>query len=204
VFRASHIYRLILAACCLLGAVGLDEQNRLFGKQAPMLFLGAALVYLALALLAITGTTGGDPEAAGAGASANAGGFAGAHCHDPRLRRSEQQPEQPADHRGRRQQHPAAAQFSAAGRRAGIFPAGAVLAGQSVANRPSADARNACAGSLDRLLGQLRATDDLVRLGMLGAVLFIAAALTYALAERARRSEALARRRTFELLEWPN
>ncbi|MCC8999886.1 MAG: hypothetical protein LM522_10395, partial [Candidatus Contendobacter sp.] len=51
-------------------------------------------------------------------------------------------------------------------------------------------------------VGQLRnATDDLVRLGVLGAVLFIAAALTYALAERARRSEDLARRRTFELLD---
>ncbi len=45
------------------------------------------------------------------------------------------------------------------------------------------------------------ATDDLVRLGVLGAVLFIAAGLTYALAERARRGEALARRRTWELLE---
>jgi two-component system sensor histidine kinase PilS (NtrC family) len=52
------------------------------------------------------------------------------------------------------------------------------------------------------LTTQLRnATDDLVRLGVLGAALFIAAVLTYALAERARRSEALARRRTFELLE---
>ncbi|MGB5063674.1 MAG: ATP-binding protein, partial [Candidatus Competibacter sp.] len=45
------------------------------------------------------------------------------------------------------------------------------------------------------------ANDDLVRLGVLGAVLFIAAGLTYALAERARRGEALARRRTLELFE---
>ena len=35
----------------------------------------------------------------------------------------------------------------------------------------------------------------------IGAALFIAAGLSHALAERARRSEALARRRTWELLE---
>ncbi|HPE74285.1 MAG TPA: histidine kinase dimerization/phospho-acceptor domain-containing protein, partial [Candidatus Competibacter sp.] len=45
------------------------------------------------------------------------------------------------------------------------------------------------------------ANDDLVRLGVLGAALFIAAGLTYALAERARRGEALACQRTLELLE---
>ncbi|MCB1768040.1 MAG: hypothetical protein KDJ22_18640, partial [Candidatus Competibacteraceae bacterium] len=45
------------------------------------------------------------------------------------------------------------------------------------------------------------ANDDLVRLGVLGAALFIAAGLTYALAERARRGEALARQRTLELFE---
>jgi two-component system sensor histidine kinase PilS (NtrC family) len=44
-------------------------------------------------------------------------------------------------------------------------------------------------------------SDDWVRLGVLGSVLFIAAGLTHALAERARRSEALARQRTWELLE---
>jgi len=43
--------------------------------------------------------------------------------------------------------------------------------------------------------------NDLERLGVLGASFFIAAVLTYTLAERSRRSEALVRQRTQELLE---
>lgn len=49
--------------------------------------------------------------------------------------------------------------------------------------------------------GALAANEDMARLGVLGASLFIAALLTYTLAERTRRSEELARQRTQELLE---
>ena len=44
-------------------------------------------------------------------------------------------------------------------------------------------------------------TDELGRIGILGATFFLAALTTYTLAERARRSEELARQRSVELLE---
>jgi len=55
VFRATNIYRLILAAL-LLAAFALDEQNRLFGKQEPRLFLSTAAVYMIVAMVAIAGS----------------------------------------------------------------------------------------------------------------------------------------------------
>lgn len=54
-FRVANFYRLILAAL-LLVTFALDEQNRLFGKQYPALFLGTALAYMALALLGVAGS----------------------------------------------------------------------------------------------------------------------------------------------------
>lgn len=55
VFRATNIYRLVLAAL-LLTAFVIDEQNRLFGKQDPRLFLGGAVIYMVLAVIAIAGS----------------------------------------------------------------------------------------------------------------------------------------------------
>ena len=201
VFRASHIYRLILAAL-LLGAVGLNEQNRLFGKQAPMLFLGAALVYLGLTLLAIIGTYWRRPRlpvqahlqmlvdllalivmihaSGGLNSSLNSLLITAVAASGILL--------------------PLSSALLAAA--LGFF---LLALSWLVSQWQIAQALTRIAHAPDpwtAFIGQLpNATDDLVRLGVLGAVLFIAAALTYALAEQARRSEALVRRRTFELLD---
>ncbi|CDH44646.1 MAG: PAS domain-containing protein [Candidatus Competibacteraceae bacterium] len=201
VFRASHIYRLILAML-LLGAVGLNEQNRLFGKQAPALFLGAALIYLVLILLAIAGTYWRRPRlpvqahlqmlvdllaliimihaSGGLNSSLNSLLITAVAASGILL--------------------PLSSALLAAA--LGFF---LLTLSWLVSQWYAAQALTQVARVPDpwtAFMGQLRnATDDLVRLGVLGAVLFIAAALTYALAERARRSEALARRRTFELLD---
>ena len=201
VFRVSNFYRLILAAL-LLTAFALDEQSRLFGKQHPSLFLGAALVYMALALTAIAGSYWRWPKlkvqahwqmlvdlvtltvmihASGGLASSLVSLLITAVAASGILLPL------------------SSALLSAA---LGFFLlTGSWLATYWQAAGASARGDRPTAG-WSALLEPLRHnSDDLVRLGVIGAALFIAAGLTYALAERARRGEALARQRTWELLE---
>ncbi|MDG4551470.1 MAG: histidine kinase dimerization/phospho-acceptor domain-containing protein [Candidatus Contendobacter sp.] len=201
VFRASHVYRLALAAL-LLTAFGVDAQNRLFGKQNPDLFLGATLIYIALTLLAIAGSYWRRPVLAvqahlqmlvdllaltvmihasgGLTSSLNSLLITAVAASGILL--------------------PLSSALLAAA--LGFF----LLIGSwsmsqwqiAVALARIGRGPTGWPGLWERL-GQI--SDDWVRLGVLGAALFIAAVLTYALAERARRGEALARRRTLELLE---
>ncbi|MFO7642661.1 MAG: histidine kinase dimerization/phospho-acceptor domain-containing protein [Candidatus Competibacteraceae bacterium] len=197
VFRATHFFRLSLALL-LLAAFALDDQSRLFGKQHPTLFLGAALVYLALALVAIAGSYWRRPILAvqahlqmlvdlvaltvmihasgGLASSLNSLLITAVAASSILL--------------------PLSSALLAAA--LGFF----LLIGSWLAGRWSAVLAGGTEDWPDLLLTPLRTdTDDLVRLGVLGATLFIAAGLTHALAERARRGEALARQRTLELLE---
>jgi two-component system sensor histidine kinase PilS (NtrC family) len=201
VLRASHIYRLALAAL-LLAAFGLDEQSRLFGKQHPNLFLGVALGYMALTLLAIAGSYWRRPRlpvqahlqmlvdlvaltvlihaSGGLMSSLNSLLITAVAASSILL--------------------PLSSALLAAA--LGFFLLiGSWLASQWQAAEAMARTGRGSGGwsGLWERLGQV--SDDWVRLGVLGAALFIAAALTYALAERARRGEGLARRRTLELLE---
>ncbi|MDG4597149.1 MAG: ATP-binding protein [Candidatus Contendobacter sp.] len=201
VFRASHLYRLALAGL-LLTAFGLDDQNRLFGKQNPDLFLGATLTYITLTFFAIAGSYWRRPVLAvqahlqmlvdllaltvmihasgGLTSSLNSLLITAVAANGILLPLS-------------------SALLSAA---LGFF----LLIGSWSMSQWQIAVALARAGrgptgwpGLGERLGQI--SDDWVRLGVLGAALFIAAVLTYALAERARRGEALARRRTLELLE---
>lgn len=201
VFRASNTYRLILAAL-LLAAFVLDEQNRLFGKQDPRLFLGAAVSYMVLAVIAIAGSYWRRPvlkvqahlqmlvdlmaltiminASGGLASSLNSLLIAAVAASSILL--------------------PLGSSLLAAA--LGFF----LLTGSWLVDRWQASEALARAGrgpgSWPGLWDQLHGSaDDLVRLGVLGAVLFIAAVLTHALAERARRGEALARQRSTELLE---
>jgi two-component system, NtrC family, sensor histidine kinase PilS len=197
VFRATHYYRLSLAVL-LLVAFALDDQTRLFGKQHPMLFLGAALTYLVLVLVAIAGSYWRRPILAvqahlqmlldllvlivmihasgGLASSLNSLLITAVAASSILL--------------------PLSSALLAAA--LGFF----LLVGSWLVGRWGAIPAGGANDWHDLLLTPLRAdTDDLVRLGVLGATLFIAAGLTHALAERARRGEALARRRTLELLE---
>lgn len=201
VFRASHIYRLALAAL-LLAAFGLGEQNRIFGAQNPKLFLGAVVIYMILTLLAIAGTYRRRPmlsvqahlqmlvdlmaltiiihASGGLNSSLNSlliTAVAASGILLPLI----------------------SALLSAA---LGFF---LLLSSWMMSQWQTTEALarvgrgpGGWTGLWERLAN---ASDDWLRLGVLGATLFIAAGFIYALAERARRSEALARQRTFELLE---
>ena len=201
VFRASSFFRLILAAL-LLAATTLDEQNRLFGKQNPQLFSWVALGYLALALLAIAGTYWRRPRltvqahlqmvvdlvtltvmisaSGGITSSLNSLLITAVAASSILL--------------------PLSSALLAAALGFILLTASWLL-DQWHTVQVLARANRGPAGwpGLWSRLGD--ANDDLVRLGVLGAALFIAAGLTYALAERARRGEALARQRTLELFE---
>ncbi len=190
VFRATHFFRLSLALLLLAG-FALDDQSRLFGKQHPALFLGTVLVYLALVLVAIASSYWRRPILA-------------VQTHLQMLL----------------DLLALTVMIHASGGLASSLntllitavAASSILLPLSSALLAAALSFFLLVGSwllgrwtdtwLDLLLAPLRAdTDDLVRLGVLGATLFLAAALTHALAERARRGEALARQRTLELLE---
>jgi two-component system sensor histidine kinase PilS (NtrC family) len=201
VFRASNAYRLILATL-LLVAFALDEQNRLFGRQEPRLFLGAAVTYMALAVIAIAGSYWRRPvlkvqahlqmlvDLVALTAMINASGGLASSLNNLLIA---------AVAAGGILLPLGSALLAAA---LGFF----LLAGTWVAERWQAARALARAeggpdgwpGLWDALSGS---ADDLARLGILGAMLFIAAVLTHALAERARRGEALARQRSRELLE---
>lgn len=201
VFRATNIYRLVLAAL-LLTAFVIDEQNRLFGKQDPRLFLGGAVIYMVLAVIAIAGSFWRRPrlmvqahlqllaDLAALTIMINASGGLTSSLNSLLI---------------------AAVAASGIllplsstllGAALGFF----LLAGSWLFDRWQVAQALARAGrGRDDWAGLLEqtgnATDDWVRIGVLGAVLFIAAGLTYTLADRARRGEALARQRTSELLD---
>ncbi len=201
VFRASHLYRLILTML-LLAAFGLDEQNRLFGKQAPVLFLSTALTYMALTLLAIAGSYWRRPRlpvqahlqmlvdllaltvmiyaSGGLSSSLNSLLITAVAASGILL--------------------PLSSALLAAALGFFLLTASWLLEQWHIAKMLilATHAPDPWTTWMSLLSNT---TDDLVRLGVLGAALFIATVLTYALAERARRGEALARRRTFELLE---
>ncbi|MCP5158369.1 MAG: hypothetical protein H6974_13415 [Gammaproteobacteria bacterium] len=200
VFRATNVYRLILAGL-LLAAFALDEQNRLFGKQEPRLFLSTAMVYMTLAIVAIVGSYWRRPQlsvqahlqllidltaliiminaSGGLISSLNSLLIAAVAASAILL--------------------PLLSSLLAAA--LGFF----LLIASWLVDRWQAAAALALGHGSDPWvefwdhLGNT--SDDWVRLGVLGSMLFIAAGLTHALAERARRSEALARQRTWELLE---
>jgi len=201
VFRATNVYRLVLAVL-LLTALALDEQSRLFGKQDPRMFLGAALAYLTLAVIAIAGSYWRHPRllvqahlqmlvdlivltviinaSGGLSSSLNSLLIAAVAANGILL--------------------PLVSALLGAA--LGFF----LLIGSWMVDRwQHAEALTQLergSAGWNGFWAQLNnSTDDWVRLGVLGAVLFAAAGLTYALAERARRGEALARQRTWELLE---
>jgi len=201
VFRVSNIYRLILAALLLL-TFALDEQNRLFGKQYPALFFWTASVYMVLALLGIAASYWRRLKlsvqahlqmlvdlaalsvmihaSGGLASSLNSLLITAVAASSILLPLS-------------------SALLSAA---LGFF----LLTGTWLISQWRLHVASTRAGwppdGWPDLLGPLRAaSDDWVRLGIIGAALFIAAGLSHTLAERARRGEALARRRTWELLE---
>ncbi len=199
VFRATNIYRLVLAAL-LLTAFAIDEQNRLFGKQDPRLFLGGAAIYMALAIIAIAGSFWRRPrlmvqahlqllaDLAALTIMINASGGLTSSLNSLLI-----------------------AAVAASGI---LLPLSSTLLGAAlgffllsgswlfdrwqIAQALAGRGTSHWAGLLEQIGN---ATDDWVRIGVLGAVLFIAAGLTYTLADRARRSEALARQRTSELLD---
>jgi len=201
VFRATNIYRLIVAAL-LLAAFAFDEQNRLFGKQEPQLFLSTAATYMILAITAIAGSYWRQPRlsiqahlqmlidltaltiminaSGGLASSLNSLLIAAVAASAILL--------------------PLISSLLAAA--LGFF----LLAVSWLLDRWQASAALArLRDESDPWVGFWNylenTSDDWVRLGVLGSMLFIAAGLTHALAERARRSEALARQRTWELLE---
>ncbi|HRF43708.1 MAG TPA: ATP-binding protein [Candidatus Competibacteraceae bacterium] len=201
VFRATSIYRLILAAL-LLAVFVLDEQNRLFGQQEPWLFLGTTVIYMMLAVISIAGSYWRQPRlsvqvhlqmlidltaltiminaSGGLASSLNSLLIAAVAASAILL--------------------PLISALLAAA--LGFF----LLIASWLIERWQAAGTQAQLGrgsdpwiTFWDHLGNT--SDDWVRLGILGSMLFIAAGLTHALAERARRSEALARQRTWELLE---
>ncbi|MDQ5911199.1 MAG: two-component system, NtrC family, sensor histidine kinase PilS [Pseudomonadota bacterium] len=201
VFRATNIYRLVLASL-LLAAFALDEQSRLFGKQDPRLFLGAALAYLILAIIAIAGSYWRWPRlfiqahgqmlvdlivltviinaSGGLSSSLNSLLIAAVAANGILL--------------------PMISALLAAAMGFFLLISSWLVDRWHYAELLARQERGP--GGWEGFWTQLNnTTDDWVRLGVLGAVLFAAAGLTHALAERARRGEALARQRTWELLE---
>lgn len=191
-FRIANIYRLILAAVLLI-TFALDEQNRLFGKQHPNLFVGTVLSYMAMAVIGILGSYWRRPalkiqahlqmlsdllaltvmiHASGGLASSLINLLITAIAASSILLPL------------------SSALFSAA---LGFF----LLTGSWAITQSQGSASS----TLIDFQSLFATSDDLARLGVIGAALFIVAGLSHTLAERARRSEALARQRTWELLE---
>ncbi|MCC7220886.1 MAG: hypothetical protein IT490_09180, partial [Candidatus Contendobacter sp.] len=187
VFRATNIYRLVLAAL-LLAAFAIDEQNRLFGKLNPPLFLGAATVYMTLAVAAIIGSFRRRPRlmvqahlqlladlaaltvmihaSGGLTSSLNSLLIAAVAASSILLPLSS----------------------ALLGAALGFFLlTGSWLVGHWLAAQALSQVGRGSPGWSGLFEQTGNVTDDWVRLGILGAVLFIAAGLTHTLAERARR-----------------
>jgi two-component system sensor histidine kinase PilS (NtrC family) len=190
-FRIANIYRLILVTLLLITFV-FDEQNRLFGKQNPTLFVGTVLSYMAMAIIGVVGSYWRRPalkiqahlqmlsdllaltvmiHASGGLVSSMTNLLITAIAASSILLPL------------------SSALFSAA---LGFF----LLTGSWAITQSQGST-----SSLIDFQSLFANSDDLIRLGVIGAALFIVAGLSHALAERARRSEALARQRTWELLE---
>lgn len=202
VLRATNIYRVILGAL-LLGAFMLDEGNRMFASKNPRLFLVAVLVYLGLLAIAIFASHWRRPRlpvqahllmvvdlavltivistSGGLSSSLNSLLIAAVAASGIVL--------------------PLISALLAAA--LGFFLLiGSWLFENWLEAQSMLRAQHSAASALDNFWSALHSnTNDWLGLGVLGAVLFTAAALTHALAERARSSEALARQRTWEWLE---
>ena len=200
-FRVANLYRLILAAL-LLVTFALDEQNRLFGKHYPSLFLGTALAYMVLALLGVAGSYWRRPSLA---VQAHWQMLLDLAALTVMIHAS-----------GGLTSSLISLLITAIAASSILLPLSSALLSAAlgfflltgswlIAHWYPSDAPNKGVRLPDNwsdLLEPLRdVSDSWVRLGVIGAALFITAGLSYALAERARRSEALARRRTWELLE---
>jgi two-component system sensor histidine kinase PilS (NtrC family) len=200
VFRVFNLYRLVLAAI-LLGIFLLDEHNRFFGRTQPGLFLGTAVIYIALVLLAITASYRRRPvlqvqahlqtliDLISLSLLIHASGGIASNLN--------------------------ILMVTAVAASGILLPLYSALAAAALAffillgyllytvfvsfatlAAPFPQAWE------NPFLGYLQTyTDQLERLGILGASCFLAALSTYTLAERARSSEALARQRSQQLLE---
>lgn len=198
VFRAFNVYRLILALL-LVGLLLLDENGRFFGRANPVLFLGTVAVYVVLVMLAIAGSYRRRP-----------------------LLRVQAQFQTVVDllalcllmHASGGVHSSLSILMVTAVAASGILlPLYSALTTASLAFfillgytfYTIAVAFAATGGALlssGRFLGYLQNYNaEWDRLGILGASCFIAALLTYTLAERSRRTEALARQRSQQLLE---
>ena len=202
VLRAAHFYRLVLVTL-LLAVFVLEPERRLFGKQAPELFFGAALSYMILTVLAVAGSYWRRPRlkvqaywqmlvdlgaltvmihaSGGLVSSLNSLLITAVAASGILL--------------------PLTSALLAAALGFFLLLSSWLLSQWQAVTQQLARNGTSVANWSDLWERISNTSDDWVRLGVLGAALFIAATLTYALAERARRSEALAQRRTLELLE---
>ncbi|MFO1430166.1 MAG: ATP-binding protein [Candidatus Competibacteraceae bacterium] len=198
VFRAFNFYRLILVLL-LVGIFLLDEGNRFFGKANSLLFLGTAVVYMVLVVLAIVGSYRRRPllrvqaqvqtivDLIALGLLVHASGNIGSNLSILMV-----------------------TAVAASGILLPLYSALAMAAlaflillgytfSMVAASFTAAGATSLWSGRFGAYLQTYDA--DWERLGILGASCFIAALLTYTLAERSRRTEALARQRSQQLLE---
>jgi len=199
VFRAFNIYRLIVALI-LLGIYFLDQRSRVFGKDDPTLFLWTTLLYMAVVILAIVGSFQRRPSlswqthiqtlvdvialsllihASGGITSSLSILLVTAIAASGILL-------------------PLYSALTAAA--LAFF----ILLGYWFLDSPdfALSGWNDSVSFSSWIAGFLQnRTDSLGRVGILGASFFIAALLTYTLAERARRSDALVHERSRELLE---
>ena len=196
VFRAFNLYRLILAVL-LLALFYVEPQNRLLGKTNPPLFLGTTLTYMALVMLSIVGSYQRRPSL-------------NVQAHVQTL----------IDLIGLSLLIHVSGGITS---NLSMLLVMAVAASGILLPLPSALLAAALAfflqtaswlytlwkpllhqsgaTELGQLLGQTPVpTEELGRLGFLGASCFLATLLTYTLAERTRRSEELSRQRSQELL----
>lgn len=180
VFRAFNLYRLIVVGL-LLAVFLLDPQTRFLGKSNPSLFLITALVYAALVLLSIAGSYRRQPPLQ-------------IQVHFQAL----------VDLIS------LSLLIHSSG---GVTSSLSILLVTAVAASgillPLKSVLLAAALAFFLLLwswlqevwgSPLLRGEELGRMGILGASCFVAALLTYTLAENTRRSEALARQRSHELL----
>ena len=202
VFRAFNLYRLTLAAI-VLGLYYLDDRSRFFGQTNPSLFLWATVVYVGFVVLSILGSLYRRPslkiqshfqaavDLIGLSLLIHASGGIASNLSILLVMA-----------------------IAASGILLPLYSvllfaslAFFIMLGEWIAKIWEVFKAIAGTGSLtferiSEFFGHLQLYgDELVRLGILGASFFIAAVITSTLAERARRSEELARQRTSELLE---
>jgi two-component system sensor histidine kinase PilS (NtrC family) len=198
VFRAFNFYRLILASM-LVGIFLLDESNRLFDKANSLLFLGTVAIYVVLVALAIVGSYRRRPllrvqaqfqtivDLIALGLLVHASGNVGSNLSILMV--------------------------------TAVAVSGILLPLYSTLGMAVLAFLILLGYTLYTIVASFTATGDIPlwssrfgaylqtynaeweRLGILGASCFIAALLTYTLAERSRRTEALVRQRSQQLLE---